>query len=203
MDEGEWLAICGPNGAGKSTLLRLLATLQRPSSGQLRIAGWSVSAAGPAVRRLIGYVGHQTYLYDGLSALENLRFYGRMYRLSDVDQRATRLLDQLGLAQRQHSAVRTLSRGTQQRVTLARALLHNPPLLLLDEPETGLDQASWQALVGLIQGDTATRRTVVLATHAPDRWQAWLTRRLLLERGRLVADEALAPTTPVSEMVRP
>ena len=164
---GARLALLGPNGAGKSTLLRALATLTRPSGGEVRIGGCDPARdpfAAALSRRLIGVVAHQTYLYDDLTALENLRFYAALYGLRDPAGRAAELLDAVGLATKRDARARALSRGQQQRLTIARALLHDPPILLLDEPDTGLDLTAFGLLERLLL-DRPGGRTIVLATH--------------------------------------
>ena len=164
---GARLALLGPNGAGKSTLLRALATLTRPSGGEVRIGGCDPARdpfAAALSRRLIGVVAHQTYLYDDLTALENLRFYAALYGLRDPAGRAAELLDAVGLATKRDARARALSRGQQQRLAIARALLHDPPILLLDEPDTGLDLTAFGLLERLLL-DRPGGRTIVLATH--------------------------------------
>lgn len=156
LASGERLAVLGPNGAGKTTLLRLLATLERPTSGALTIAGLEPRKA----RSAIGFVGHQTLLQPELTAAENLAFYGRLYGVSRA--RAAGVLAEVGLGERGGSRASTLSRGQQQRLAIARALLHDPPVLLLDEPDTGLDADGLHFLEGLL---TAGDRTVVFSTH--------------------------------------
>ena len=144
--EGEFLTLVGPNGAGKTTLLRILATLTRPTEGSVRVAGYDLAREGAEIRRRVGLASHQTLLYDDLSAEENLRFYGRMYDVTDLEERITALLQRVGLEHRRHDPVRTFSRGMQQRLSIARALLHDPAILLLDEPYTGLDQQAMEVL---------------------------------------------------------
>ena len=136
---GECVVLCGPNGAGKTTLLRILATLARPTSGDVRIAGLDPAKAGADVRRQIGFLSHRTLLYDDLTAEQNLAFYARMYAIPDAQARIDDLLERVGLTARRHDLVRTYSRGMQQRLAVARAVLHRPALVLLDEPYTGLD----------------------------------------------------------------
>ncbi|MBV8087885.1 MAG: heme ABC exporter ATP-binding protein CcmA [Chloroflexi bacterium] len=172
---GERLAVIGPNGAGKTTLLRLLATLERPTSGSVLIDG----AEGRRSRARIGFVGHQTLLQPELTALENLAFYGRLYGVGPT--RCTALLTELGLSPRAHARASTLSRGQQQRLAIARALLHDPPVLLLDEPDTGLDADGLQLLETLL---ASKERTVVFSTHNRPWAAAVATRTLELEGGR-------------------
>ncbi|MBI2942272.1 MAG: ABC transporter ATP-binding protein, partial [Chloroflexi bacterium] len=193
---GERVALLGPNGAGKSTLLRLLATLERPTAGRLWLAGREVPRDAADVRHLIGLVAHQTLLYDELTARENLLFYGRLYSLPALDARVDEALDRLGLATRQHDRVRTLSRGMQQRLSIARAILHDPVLLLLDEPDTGLDAAAQATLADTFVTSDGRRRTVVMATHAPARAAQLCDRALALDRGRVVDDGPATPCVP-------
>ncbi|MBI3287296.1 MAG: ABC transporter ATP-binding protein, partial [Chloroflexi bacterium] len=139
IERGEFMTLFGPNGAGKTTLLRILATLSRPSAGTAHIGGLDLRSQGPRFRREIGLVAHEPLLYGTLSVAENLHFFGRLYRVPELEARAREVMEQVGLAHRRHDAVRTLSRGMQQRLSIARALLHRPSLLLLDEPYAGLD----------------------------------------------------------------
>ena len=183
---GARLALLGPNGAGKSTLLRAIATLSRPSGGTVRIAGLDAFAESAAVRRLIGVVAHQTYLYDELTALENLRFYADLYDLPDAGVLAAAMLDRVGLTARRNVRAGSLSRGQQQRLTLARALLHDPPLLLLDEPDTGLDLAAFGLLESLLLGE---ERTVVLTTHNLRQAARLCDRYAILNGGRIVRED--------------
>ncbi|CAA9570036.1 MAG: ABC transporter, ATP-binding protein [uncultured Thermomicrobiales bacterium] len=185
---GARLALLGPNGAGKSTLLRAIATLSRPNAGAVLLAGVDALAAPVAARRLIGVVAHQTYLYDELTALENLRFYADLYDLPDAAGRAAALLERVGLTARRNVRASSLSRGQQQRLTLARALLHDPPLLLLDEPDTGLDLAAFGLLESLLLGE---ERTVVLTTHNLRQAARLCDRYAILAGGRIVREGGL------------
>jgi heme ABC exporter ATP-binding subunit CcmA len=188
VEAGETVAVMGRNGAGKSTLLLLLATLLKPTTGRLRLFGWDVAKDALQVRRLIGVVSHTPYLYADLTAAENLRFYGRMYGVSDLEERVREGLARVGLARFAHFRVRALSRGMQQRLALARALLHGPRLLLLDEPDTGLDIEGTEMLRQLILETAAADGAVIFSTHNRERGLAWSDRALLLEDGRVVAD---------------
>jgi heme ABC exporter ATP-binding subunit CcmA len=195
LGAGERLAVFGPNGAGKTTLLRILATLVRPSGGELRLFGVEPWAVLSSVRRRIGVVAHRTYLDDHLTAAENLRFYARLYDVAEAERRTGEMLELVGLSRRRDDRVRTLSRGMQQRLALARALVHDPDLLLLDEPDTGLD-ASGVELLGLAIGRPG--RTVILTSHNPERAARLAPRALLLVDGRAVAD---GPTAAVGQEV--
>ena len=189
------VAILGPNGAGKTTLLRILATRVRPLAGQVSIGGLTLPAQAAAVRRHIGVVAHQTFLYDELTARENLVFYGRLYGVTDPEHRADRLLDVVGLADRPDARARTFSRGLQQRLTLARAIVHDPPILLLDEPDTGLDVEGAEILERLMIDDAGRRRTVLFTTHNHERALALADRAVVLTRGKLALDLATSETS--------
>jgi heme exporter protein A len=161
---GEALALFGPNGAGKTTLLRLLAGLLRPSAGQATIGGADVRTDA-GVRGRVGLISHQSMLYPALTALENVEFAAKLHGLDDAPDASMRALETLGVANRARSYVRTLSRGLQQRVSIARAIVHAPRVLLLDEPYTGLDASGAAALSELLHGLRARGATMVLVTH--------------------------------------
>ncbi len=180
---GEFVALLGPNGSGKSTLLRLLAGLSRPTSGVILVGGWELPREAAAVRAQIGLVSHQALLYENLTARENLRFFARLYALAQVEARIDMLLAQVGLARRGDSLVRTFSRGMQQRLSIARALLHAPDVLLLDEPYTGLDQDAAQTLDDLLRAAHAEGRTIIMTTHQLERVPSLASRVLILSRG--------------------
>lgn len=165
LPAGAFLVVFGPNGAGKTSLLRLLAGGLRPTRGEVRLAGEKLEPGSPLGRERIGVLSHQTYLYDHLTARENLRFYGRLYGLDDVDGRVQRGLERVGLEARGDDRVRGFSRGMRQRVGLARTLLHEPDVVLLDEPYTGLDAHAAAVLRGVLETLRNGARTVVLVTH--------------------------------------
>jgi heme exporter protein A len=189
VQAGEFVTLVGPNGAGKTTFLRILATLTRPTSGTLRIAGLDPVRAGEEVRRKIGFLSHRTLLYEDLSVEQNLRFYAQMYELDKGLARVQDLLERVGLAARRADLVRTLSRGMQQRLAVARAVLHRPQVLLLDEPYTGLDPNAAQVLTDLLAELAGDGCTVLLTTHNFERGLAVGRRVLVLAQGRLVYDE--------------
>jgi heme exporter protein A len=157
VGEGEFVALLGPNGAGKTTFLRILASLSRPSMGEVQIGGYHLPGQAAAVRQRLGVVSHLPLLYGDLSAEENLRFYGRLYAVHGLDARIRETLDMVGLYSRRRDAVRTFSRGMQQRLSIGRAVLHDPDLLLLDEPHTGLDQEACGDGTGQNGGDDLPR----------------------------------------------
>jgi heme exporter protein A len=185
VSEGEFLTLVGPNGAGKTTLMNVISTLTKPTGGQVRIAGYDLADGAVQLRRQIGLVSHKTLLYDDLSAEQNLRFYARMYDVPNADDRIETVLRQVGLWGRQRDPVRTYSRGMQQRLAIARAMLHEPPILLLDEPDTGLDQHAAAMLSELLHEVGATRRTVLMTTHNLERGLALGDRVAILAGGRI------------------
>jgi heme exporter protein A len=188
--QGEFLTLVGPNGAGKTTLMNVVSTLGKPTGGRVRVAGYDVADGAPEARRQIGLVSHKTLLYDDLSAVENLRFYARMYDVPDAGARMETMLRQVGLWGRQHDPVRTYSRGMQQRLAIARALLHDPPVLLLDEPDTGLDQHAAVMLGDLLRQAGALRRTVLMTTHNLERGLELGDRVAILAGGRIAFQAA-------------
>lgn len=185
---GELVALLGPNGAGKSTLLRILAGLTRPSLGRSVLAGYPLPEQSVAARAALGFVGHQTFLYEDLSAEQNLAFSARLFNLRGGPARAQELLERFGLWGRHREPVRTFSRGMQQRLTLARALLHRPRAILLDEPYTGLDRAASQALDECLAEQLQQGAAVLLATHDLQPAQQLATRAHLLANGVLAAN---------------
>lgn len=192
----EFVTIIGPNGAGKTTLMRILATLLRPTSGQVCVAGLAALDAEVEIRRRIGFVSHQTLLYGDLTGRENLRFYARLYEVSHQEDRTTQLLDRVGMSEWCDVRVHTLSRGMQQRLSLARALLHNPSIVLLDEPYTGLDQHAADALSDLLGGLVAEEHTVLMTTHDWIRGAELADRVLVLDRGRISHESCARGRSP-------
>jgi ABC-type multidrug transport system ATPase subunit len=182
---GELAAIVGPNGAGKSTLLAVISTLIAPTSGEVRYGRYT-SAAGAELRARIGLLGHDLYLYPELSPVENLRFFGAMYGIDDLDDRMAAALARADLIDRRDDAVSGFSRGMRQRLALERALLHDPRLVLLDEPFTGLDDAAANALRGRLAGLRAAGCLVLVITHDLDTVDGLADRALMLNKGRLM-----------------
>jgi heme exporter protein A len=165
VEQGEFVALLGPNGAGKTTFLRILASLSRPSLGGVNIAGYNLPDQAAAVRRRLGVVSHLPLLYGDLTAEENLRFYGRMYGIKDLPDRVKEVLELVGLTTRRRDLVRTFSRGMQQRLAIGRAVLHDPDVMLFDEPHTGLDQDASAMLDTVLREVAARGRTVVMTSH--------------------------------------
>ena len=183
---GETIAIFGPNGAGKTTLLRLLGTLLRPSDGTLRLFGRSVTDGGAYARRRIGFLSHRSFLYPDLTPTENLEFYARAFGVAAPAARARALLEELGLLGWAHRPVRTLSRGLEQRCALARALLHRPELLLLDEPFSGLDLDAGSLLRDTLRAVCAGGTTLLMVTHEVTHALELCRSGLILVRGQVV-----------------
>jgi len=187
VEPGEFVALLGPNGAGKTTFLRILASLSRPSLGEVKVAGYRLPNEAAAVRARLGVVSHLPLLYGDLSAEENLRFYGRMYGISDLEQRITEVLEMVGLDNRRRDLVRTFSRGMQQRLAIGRAVLHDPDVMLFDEPYTGLDQDASSMLDEVLRTVAAKGRTVVMTSHDLARAEELATRFDILSRGVIAA----------------
>jgi len=185
VQPGEFVTLVGPNGAGKSTLMRIVATLLKPTSGEVIIGGWKLPQYSDRIRRHIGLVSHQTLLYDDLTAAENLHFYTKLYNLDQAEDRVNLALKQVGLATRQRDPVRTFSRGMVQRLTIARATLHEPEVLLLDEPYTGLDQDASNLLDELLRRESENGRTILMITHDLIHGLDLCHRLAILNRGKI------------------
>ena len=189
---GKVMALLGDNGAGKSTLLRIISGLAKADRGEILLGGVSLKAAGHELRRYVGLVSHAPLLYDSLSAEENLAFFAAMYDIEQPAPRIAAVLRDVDLWTRRRDPVRTYSRGMIQRLAIGRAILHNPPVLLLDEPDTGLDQSSAQMLHDLIRTLGAENRAILLSTHNLDRAVEWADSVSLLVGGKIVYQEATA-----------
>ncbi|HDN80590.1 MAG TPA: heme ABC exporter ATP-binding protein CcmA [Chloroflexi bacterium] len=185
IKRGEFLTLVGPNGAGKTTLLRILATLVKPDGGKVVIDGLDLNKDGVEIRRRIGLVSHHHLLYDELTAEENLIFYGMMYQVPRLRERIGELLKLVGLDGRRHERVRTFSRGMLQRLAIARALIHDPPILLLDEPFTGLDQRAAKAFRELLSNLVGKHRTILMTTHNLEQGLTMSHRLAILHKGRI------------------
>lgn len=192
LARGEFLTIFGPNGAGKSSLLRMLGGAMRPTRGSVAIGGTPLDFSDGEWRRRVGMLSHQGFLYPQLTAEENLEFYGRLFALDDVKARVRRRLERVGLADRARFAVHKLSHGMRQRLALARALLHDPDLVLLDEPFTGLDPAAAGVLRSVLEELRSERRTVIMVTHNLGEGLALSTRVAIQVGGRLAWESARA-----------
>ncbi len=186
VDEGEFLAIFGPNGAGKTTLVNLISASTRPTEGNIYINGIDLGRDHAKIRAQIGVISHNTFLYKELTAEENLRFYGEMYDVSDLGERISLSLEQIGMSHRKDDRVSTFSRGQKQRLSITRALLHSPPILLLDEPYTGLDQNASEAFTDILEELKEGKRTIIMATHNMEKGLQLSDAAAILARGKLV-----------------
>ncbi len=186
-EPGEFIGLLGPNGAGKTTFLRILASLSRQTMGMVKVAGFQLPQQAAGVRANLGVLSHQPLLYGDLTGEENLQFYGRMYSVENLDARILEVLDLVDLTERRRDLVRTYSRGMAQRLAIARAVIHDPSILLLDEPYTGLDQDASAMLDAVLKQIAAQGRTVVMTSHDLVRSAELGTRFDVLSRGRIIA----------------
>jgi heme exporter protein A len=189
---GERVALVGPNGAGKTTLMKILATIAKPTSGTVLVDGVDLKNGSDSARRKIGLVSHSTFLYNHLTIYENLDFYGKIY---DVPRRRNRILEvveRVEMTARLHDRVGNLSRGMQQRVSIARAMLHKPSIMLLDEPETGLDQRSSSILGSALLDGGSNQHTAVIITHSLERVLELGDRVVMIVRGKVAWDRKTA-----------
>jgi heme exporter protein A len=188
VKRGEFLALFGRNGAGKTTLLKIAATLIRASQGKLLIGGVDIKQEPENARRQVGFLSHNTYLYRDLNPLENLRFFARLYGVANPDLRIAQLLDRVGLKRRVNDPVRSFSRGLNQRLGVARVMLHDPSLILLDEPYTGLDANAVEMLNAMLDEAVNAGKTIVLTTHDLEQGLRAASRAAILDRGKIVFD---------------
>jgi len=186
VEPGESVALFGSNGAGKTTLLRILSSALRASSGAIRIDGLDYREDAVAIRRRIGVISHSSYLYGDLSALDNLEFFARLYAVPDAREAAGRMLAAMELDERADDAAKTFSRGMTQRLSIARSLIHDPRIVFLDEPFSGLDPHAAVVLRAALDRLRAEGRTLVMVTHDLPQGLAMSDRWLLMERGRLI-----------------
>lgn len=192
LDRGDFLALFGHNGAGKTTLIRILCTLMRPTSGEIRVAGLDPHHDREALCKTIGVISHRTFLYQNLTAFENLKFYGKMYEVSPLHDKIEELLELVGLSEYRDDPVNTFSRGMQQRLSVARAIIHDPEILFLDEPYTGLDQHGAEDLKKLLERFKEEGKTIFMTSHDIDRGLELCNRSAILKSGRLVFHEKIS-----------
>ena len=195
--KGDFLALLGPNGAGKTTLLRVVSTLSRPDAGEVNVSGLSLSTHAYAVRELLGVVTHHPLLYTELTAEENLRFYARMYGLITAEPRIRTVLDQVNLLAQRHDLVGTFSRGMQQRLSIARATLHQPQVLILDEPYTGLDQNAATMLDDVLRSVSTSGCTLLMTTHDSAQGLALSNRVAILHGGQIAFETHSSRLNPI------
>jgi len=197
---GEFVALLGPNGSGKSTTIRLLTGLTQPTAGRILVGGWSIPKEMAAVRAQIGLVSHKSLLYENLTARENLRFFANLYNIpnGEINEKINHILERVDLLKRGDDLVRTFSRGMQQRLSIARALLHEPHVLLFDEPYTGLDQSAGTTLDSLLDDARQDNHTIIMATHQLNRAAELADRIIILNRGKVGYDGEATGMTPAS-----
>jgi len=186
LEKGKSIAIFGDNGAGKTTLIKIISTLMTPTSGKIFVKDLDIKTNGDEVRNSLGLIAHSLFLYSELNAIENLRYFGRLYGVSDLDDRIKNLLGKFGLLPRMYDAVRTFSRGMLQRLALARAVIHDPDFLLLDEPFTGLDRSASELLLKYLEEHKAGGGTSLLVTHNLRRGFESANQLAIMSEGRMV-----------------
>lgn len=198
IGRGESVAVLGPNGAGKSTWLKIVSGLIRPTSGTVAINGKIKQRDNYANQALIGYLGHQSFLYDQFSPVENLTYYAKLYGMKKPEKRIDELIERINLQYFKHEPLRSFSRGMVQRTAIARAILHEPKILLLDEPHTGLDQQSKSWFREMIASVHQEGVTVVMVTHEFDQMLDVSDRVLIFRNGRLTEDQHLNESVTLS-----
>jgi heme ABC exporter ATP-binding subunit CcmA len=192
LKAGDFLALFGPNGAGKTTLIQILSSLMRPSAGRATVAGFDTCTDREALCRLIGVISHNTFLYDNLTAFENLRFYGLMYDVGKLNEKIEALIEMVGLSDYLNERVLTFSRGMQQRLSVARAIIHDPLILFLDEPFTGLDQQGSENLKQLLRRFHAQGKTIIMTSHDLTKGLELCNRTAILKSGSVVHEENIS-----------
>jgi heme exporter protein A len=186
VGRGEHVTVFGPNGAGKTTLVKILSTLSRPSAGMVRVDGEDIRNNPVKIRRRISLVSHETFLYDDLTVYENLKFYGKMYDVPDLEESIHEVVSRVRLESRLHDRICILSHGMQQRVSIARAIIHNPSILFLDEPEVGLDPQAVVMLRDVLESVNTPERTIVMTTHNLKQGVEMGDRVIILDGGKIV-----------------
>lgn len=193
---GCFVSIFGPNGAGKTTLIKILSTLVHSSSGKAYICGDDITKNGEDIRKKIGLISHNTFSYGNLNPYENLMFYGKLYGLSNLETRVKELLDEVNLSHRLHDPVRTFSRGMQQRLSIARAMLNNPSIIFLDEPYTGLDQHASMILTNILKKLHKAQNTIVMVTHNLKRGLEICDQVVIMVAGKIVFERPSLQINP-------
>lgn len=186
LAKGEFLTIIGPNGAGKTTLLKILSTLMKPSAGEGKVVGFNIREDQENLRRSIGILSHYTFLYENLTAYENLKFYAGLYDVGNIERGIKTVIEQVGLETRLHDTVRTFSRGMKQRLSIARCIIHDPPLLLLDEPYTGLDRWSDRKFTNILRTFHGGGKSIIMTTHNLSSCLELSDRIAILSSGRII-----------------
>lgn len=191
LEKGEILAVIGPNGAGKSTFFKCTVGLLQPTSGEILLDGKLVKKNSGEVKQKIGFLGHESFLYNTLSPLENLKFYGKLYKVKDLDRKANDLLKEVGLYLFRDMPIRSFSRGMMQRLAIARVLLPDPEILMLDEPHTGLDQEAVALLNKIIKKKQASGTSILIISHDFEQVHALADRVAVFRKGKIISTMAL------------
>lgn len=191
VKKGEFFTLFGPNGAGKTTLIKILSTLLKPTSGFVWVNGINIEDSVTQLRRDIGFISHSTFLYDNLTAFENMKFYSRMYNIDNHEERIISLIGEMGLIERKDDPVRTFSKGMKQRLSIARGMINSPSIIFLDEPYSGLDQHASLMLKELLWKLKGRGRTIVMATHNLQRGLELCDRAAILAKGRIVYKDSI------------
>jgi heme ABC exporter ATP-binding subunit CcmA len=201
----DFVAVLGRNGAGKTTMLKILATLLKPSNGEVMINGHNIRKDSYPILQQMGMVSHQTYIYSDLTAKENLAFYSKFYDVPSADGKILKLLERVGLAHRADESVRRFSRGMQQRLSIARALLHDPKILLLDEPYTGLDQKASEFLDTILTEYHQAGNCILIVTHDIERIAGIAKRAVVFDKGKVAWDKPIGnmPAQQFLQTVKP
>jgi len=196
LKKGDFLTIFGPNGAGKTTLLRILSSITKPTTGKVIVAGYDITKEPQMVRGSIGFISHQPYLYESLNALENISFFASMYGISNSEQRAIEVIKKVGLESRMYDLVRTYSGGMKQRLAVARAIVHDPKILLLDEPYTGLDQHGSKIFSEMLGMLKTHKRTILMTTHNISEGLELSDRIAIINSGKIVFEKNTVEVEP-------
>lgn len=189
LEKGDFLSIFGPNGAGKSTLLKILSAQTRPTKGKVYFAGIDLSKQPNNFRKTFGVISHLPFLYENLSAFDNLKFYGKLYGVDNIEVKVEDILKKVELLDRKNDYVRGYSRGMLQRLSIARALIHDPEIILLDEPYTGLDQHASYILTNILREQFKNNKTIIMVTHNLSRGYDLSTKIAIMKKGEIVMFE--------------
>ncbi|MGM0903299.1 MAG: heme ABC exporter ATP-binding protein CcmA [Bacillota bacterium] len=200
LNEGETLAVVGPNGAGKSTFFKCTVGLLQPSGGEIILDGEVINKKSAAIKQKIGFLGHESFLYNNLTPLENLRFYGKLYKVKDIDRKSTELLKEVGLYLFRDVPIRSFSRGMMQRLAIARVLLAEPKILMLDEPHTGLDQEAVALLNRIIKEKQQAGTSILIISHDFEQVHTLADRVAILKKGIIVDTIQLNGDMGLAEM---
>lgn len=200
LQKGEILAVVGPNGAGKSTFFKCTVGLMQPTSGDILLDGKLIKKNSAEVKRRIGFLGHESFLYSNLSPLENLKFYGKLYKVKDLERKTADLLKEVGLHLFRDMPIRSFSRGMLQRLAIARVLLPDPEILMLDEPHTGLDQEAVGMLNEIIQKKRESGTSILIISHDFEQVHALADRVAVLKKGKIISSRQLETDVTLSEM---